>query len=279
MNKKMFSILIIVLLVVSSTNTAFAQNSYKCKSMDSDKTSMQVAKLMPLNAKKYDKETLEMLLLAFTKYGFVINKIAENDVGDLVVNLQNGRLKSYVNIKCARQDKLDMISTEGDVSNNAVIQDNGEIIIDGENIMFYEKVNPEAEVRANAFQDRYQLACPYGTAQDYTKYYRTIRNSNVSFSTSVKNITTLLCAVMIGRIIPGFDFLFGLSYEIAGLIKKYDPYSTAASFVTSEYFHKRGYFVNNMIAVKRCISTIYTDTNYKGFIFTRIFYFVHEFNM
>ena len=84
---------------------------------------------------------------------------------------------------------------------------------------------------------------------------------------------------MLGRIIPGFDILVSLSYEIAGLMKKYDPYSSAASFVTLEYFHKKGYFVNNMMAVRKCVSTIYTEANYKGFSFTRTFYFVHEFNM
>ena len=43
--------------------------------------------------------------------------------------------------------------TEGDISNNAVIQDNGEIIVDGKDIKFYEKINSNTEVRATAFQD------------------------------------------------------------------------------------------------------------------------------
>ena len=121
-----------------------------------------------------------------------------------------------------------MISEEGKISNDVVLRDNGDIFVDGVLASDIQAPMTGKEVKADAFQDRYQIACPY---------------------------------------------------EIAGLIKKYDPYSSAASFATTEYFHKKGYFVNNMIAVKKCYATIYTEAHYEGFSFSRNFYFVHEFNM
>ena len=274
---KIFSILLIALLIISSTNVAFAQST-KERLLDCN-FSRQITSAMPLNTNKYDRETLEIFFLGITKFGFTIERMIKNENGELVAYLKSGNIKTSMQIKCARQDKIEMIVVEGKVKNKTVIRDDGTIVVDGKCIDFPGTMNSHNRVIANAFQDTYQVTCPYGKSEDYKVYCRAIRNSDVSFSTSVKNIATIILAFAIGRIIPGFDVLFGLSYEIAGLIKKYNPYSTAASFVTTEYTYYKGYFVNSTTAVKKCIATIYTEADYKGVSFTRLFYFVHKFDM
>lgn len=102
---------------------------------------------------------------------------------------------------------------------------------------------------------------------------------DVAFTNMAKNLATLVLAAVIGRFIPGFDVLKGSAMAVAEYIKKYDPLSGAVSFVSRQYVHIKGYFVNNTMAVKKYVTTVYTKKDYGGSATVSVYYFIHKLNI
>jgi hypothetical protein len=60
------------------------------------------------------------------------------------------------------------------------------------------------------------------------------------------------------------------------IINNYDPYSDCGSYVAREYLHINGYWVTSTLAVRKCISSVYSDHDYGGVKKVVVNYFCHK---
>jgi hypothetical protein len=271
--KKIISLVLASMLLAVVPTTSFGQAA--TKNLASTKG---VAPDVPIEAcsSSIAYEPLVNLVTNIAHMGFEVTNISVNEKDNPVIDIYSGK-ESKIEVKYATNSKIAMTVSEGKTKNELIVKDDGSMIVDG--VLVSDDKTSNDLVYMNAFDDSYQSNCPYGTSANYTDYVDTSRDADVGLTTMARNLTTLILAAIIGRFIPGFDLVLGFSMTVAEYIKKYDPLSTAASYVSKQYIHTKGYFVNSTMAVKKLITTIYTRKNYAGKSTVAVYYFIHKLNI
>lgn len=210
--------------------------------------------------------------------GFEATDISANKAQNPVITFQQSGKSSKVEIETATDTTLKMYVSEGKINNEIIISNDGTAYIDG-NLVHSNtnRTNTGGAVFMNAFHDRYQLTCPYGSASNYINYVRTVRNPDLNFTTMAKNLTLIAFATLISLDVWYLGALWGTCYEVASYFKTYDPFSNSGSYVSKEYTHTKGFFVTGSLAVRKCVLTLYSRANFQGKAITRTVYFCHQY--
>jgi hypothetical protein len=276
--KKGTKIIIVSMIIVSSTTTSYvqaAENDIGCKTLGTPSVSVESC------SGDIEYEPLVELVDNIEFMGFEVNAITQSEQENPVIEISSERVESQLEISCVTNNSIAITISEGNIKNELIFNDDGSMYVDGRLISDEDASINDAEdvVYMNAFDDYFQIGCPYGTSANYANFYKTEKNPSVKFTNLAKNLGTFALAAIISRFIPGFDLTLGFSMIVAEYIKTYDPLSGAASFVTRQYFHVKGYFVTNSLAARKYITTVYTKENYTGKATNSVYYFIHKFNM
>jgi hypothetical protein len=229
-------------------------------------------------AEDTDEEEILDVVEKIEYLGFDATDISANNELNPVITFQQNGNTSVVEVESATEDTLKMCVSEGTISNEVIINNDGTAYIDGNLVQQCNSpTSTNGVVFMNAFQDHYQLACPYGTASNYGVYARTVRNFNVDFTKMAKNLTILAFTTIISLQVWYLGPLWGTCYEVASYFKTYDPFSGSGSFISKEYVHTKGYFVTSSLAVRKCVLTLFSRKNYEGKAITRTVYLCHQY--
>jgi hypothetical protein len=268
-------VLIVALLTLSASNSygaTIAANEGDVDLADIEAISSSLSESI--------EDTAVMDVIDQIEYlGFDATGICANDEQNPVITFQKNGDTSVVELENATSETLEMCVSEGEISNEIIINNDGTAYVDGNLIQSsIQSSGSDDTVFMNGFQDRYQLACPYGTASNYSEYARTVKNFNVDFTNMAKNLTLIAFTAVISLEVWYLGTVWGTCYEVAQYFKAYDPFSDAGSFVSKEYVHTKGFFVSSTLAVRKCVLTIYSRHNYEGKGISRIVYYCHQYN-
>lgn len=271
------SITLAVMMLAMSTGSAYASTvSTEIKGAEFDYTSDMPSNLLTENV---STDNLSELVNASEDLGFEVSNIAVNENNCAVIDLEYKGIESVVEVASATDQELSMKVTEGNLSNEVQVSDDGTMYIDG--ILVHSLVDTQTSaegiVYMNAFQDTYQVKCPYGTASNYSKYYRTVTDNNIDWTITCNKLTTFMFAIIISGLFPTIGPTLELATILADYFKTYDPYSDCGSYITKEYFHTKGYFVSSTLAVRKCVSTVYSRHDFTGGKKAVTSYFCHSY--
>lgn len=211
--------------------------------------------------------------------GFDVSNFTVNENNCVVIDLEREGIESTLEVSCASDQELCLTTIEGNLCNEVQVNDDGTMYIDGKLVQNSNDDNASntGTVNMNAFHDTYQVKCPYGTASNYSVYYRTISDSDVRWTTTRNKLTSYAFSLMLTALFPALGPTLELATIIADYFKQYDPYSSCGSYVSKEYFHTKGYFVNSTLAVRKCVMTVYSKPNMGGVKKAVTAYFCHSY--
>ena len=268
------TMLVIMVLALSTGNSYASTNNPKEGNVDLG----DIKAISNSLAEDTDEEEILNVVEKIEYLGFNATDISANNEQNPVVTFQQNGNTSVVEVESATEDTLKMCVSEGKISNEVIINNDGTAYIDGN--LVQQCISPTTAngvVFMNAFQDRYQLSCPYGTASNYNVYARTIRNPDLKFTNMAKNLTLIAFATAISLQVWYLGAIWSACYEVAGYFKTYDPFSGSGSFISTEYVHTKGYFVTSSLAVRKCVLTLFSRKNYEGKAITRTVYDCHQY--
>ena len=211
--------------------------------------------------------------------GFDVSNVSVNEENSAVINLEYDGVESTIEVLCATDQQLCIQATEGDLCNQVLVNDDGTMYIDGKLVQSIDggQSSTEGIVYMNAFRDTYQVKCPYGIASNYTVYYRTLSDTDVRWTTTAYKLSLFAFSLMLSALFPTIGPTLELATILADYFKTYDPYSDCGSYISKEYFHTKGYFVNTTLAVRKCVITVFSDSNFRGVKKAVTSYFCHSY--
>lgn len=273
---QMLSVLIVITLLAMTSGASYAST------IEPEKENMDFnvsEKVSDLPTEDIEIENLAALVNMTETLGFEVSNLTVDDNNYVLIDLERKGIESTIKVSSATDQELSLTTTEGNVCNEVQVNDDGTMYIDGKLVQNRNDVQAlnTGIVNMNAFQDTYQVRCPYGAASNYSVHYRTISDKDVSWTTTRIKLTSYAFSLMLSALFPTFGPTLELATIIADYFKQYAPYSTCGSYVSKEYFHTKGYFVSSTLAVRKCVMTVYSKPNMGGVKKAVTAYFCHTY--
>lgn len=151
------------------------------------------------------------------------------------------------------------------ISNTLEIYSDGRMILDGSLI----KVNTSTEITPCAGSSIYFNNSPgYGSASDYSHYFKQENISDIAFNTLISNIATgtlmsIIFYAMGGIVASGLGYVCDIISEFVN----YNPNSRSLSSKSTVYSHRSypsGYIPSTFSHVYKYRTTFYSKINYGG---------------
>lgn len=294
MKKRIISICLVIILVLSSSLVALAHENLKMTNRE-DVQILDLKMGESIDSSLINSEIKEVIdkdLVSLNKIGVL--SLSEEFVAKVDTNnniIYEGDFGGYTNtISIIRNDEdiLKMIICQDDINNELIIRSDGTYILDG-NVIGDEQTKvaeetiglSDVEPKSVEVINRITNICPYGSASDYSYKLGTKKDANINLEKKISKIAvatfgTILCFEL------GVTTIVSKVYAgLYSFLKDSDPNIKGLSYKATNYAHKN--YTNTYIKpIKmygfKSVYKWYGGINYDGCTTTNTVYQTKEFS-
>ncbi len=253
MRRIVISTVLTCTLIVTSATMAFAQTA----SLENDNAQTSYALLEDV--------------------GTIQNYQKQGDLETYNVEFENGTV-SNVEVVTSKNGDMTYNITEGQLSNEVIVQTDGTVILDGNEVRLEETVEPSTNMTLRSTYSYETETSPIGTQYDYQKYVGQTKKADLRLGNVASAITfAAFCVILevVFKIPTAVSFVIGVVYDA---LVTYTPYSNAISYVQTSYYHNNsasGGLMGGRVIQKR-VTQFYGNTNFVSFLGETVTYLVTE---
>lgn len=222
--------------------------------------------------------TVEGMISTYDEMGFNVNVITKeinHAEYELEIDTEYGIVEATVDATMDNKGNQTLKYSENGKYNVLEYKTNGDIFLDGEKV----EVKTESTVTSldpptikGQRYNKWQKACPYGVASDYSTVYQTI-SKNLTFQQAISSYgVSVLCGLLVAIFLTGLPALF-LGSAVTIVVSYFlnnNPTARAMSGKDVSYVHKTkgAYIIDMGEYIYKHIMTFYATQNYTNQVST-----------
>lgn len=278
MKKRLISLGMSIILILSCVNTAFA-SEFDEESVLNEELKNIVSNqelLTQDNIKQISKEL--QCLEKVHVYASEITNIEFNTDNFIYVTKPSDSIVNKLDVTQLSDGGVQIDIYEDDIHNKLLYTADGTLYCDDIIVVSAEEKNSNVQkysIQPIGYYEYVTTSCPYGRANEYSIFEGYEEQKTIPLTNEIRYLTyTAFQAIILDTVVMACKFLKGKEKTFAGICgtvllavfedgKKFNPKSTNASFKAYNYLYKDGKFrINSSISCRKVIGEFYSLPNF-----------------